>query len=78
MPETTLTKLSASQLQRAASLKQRIESLEKDLAQLLGAATNTTAAAAPRRRRRRMSAAARARISAAAKARWARVKAKKA
>jgi hypothetical protein len=78
MPETTLTNLSASQLQRAASLKQRIESLEKDLARLLGATTNTTAEAAPRRWRRRMSAAARARISAAAKARWARVKAKKA
>jgi hypothetical protein len=66
-----MTHLSASQLRRAADLKHKIESLEKQLTRLL---SGTAGAAAPRKRRK-MSAAGRARIAAAARARWAKVKA---
>jgi acyl-CoA reductase-like NAD-dependent aldehyde dehydrogenase len=62
--------LSASQLRRAADIKDTIESLQKKLAGLLGGTDN---AAAPRKRRK-MSAAGRARIAAAVRARWAKVK----
>ncbi len=57
--------LSVSDLRKAANLKERIEALEKELSQLLGSET------APRKRG--MSAAGRARIVAAQKARWAKV-----
>jgi hypothetical protein len=66
----TMMNLSASQLRRAADIKDKIESLQKKLARLLG---GTNDAAVPRKRRR-MSAAGRARIAAAARARWAKAK----
>ncbi len=66
----TMTNLSASQLRRAASIKHKIESLQKQLARLL---TSAAGAAAPRKRRK-MSAAGRRKIAAAARARWAKVK----
>jgi hypothetical protein len=65
--------LTSRQLRRAADVKDKIESLTKELTRLLG--TNETPAP---RKRRRMSAAGRARISAASKARWAAVNEKKA
>ena len=65
--------LSASQLRRAADIKDTIESLQKKLAGLLGGTDN---AAAPRKRRK-MSAAGRRRIAAAQRARWAKVKGRK-
>ena len=68
-----MTHLSASQLHRAADLKYKIESLQKQLTRLLG---STAGAAAPRKRRK-MSAAGRQRIAAAARARWAKVKGRK-
>jgi hypothetical protein len=68
-----MTHLSASQLRRAADIKDQIESLQKELARLLG---STDGAAAPRKRRK-MSAAGRRKIAAAAKARWAKIKGRK-
>lgn len=69
----TMTNLSASQLRRAAGIKQKIESLQKRLSRLLGGTDGT---AAPRKRRK-MSAAGRRKIAAAQKARWAKVKGRK-
>ena len=74
---TSLANLSAQQLRRAAAIKDQIESLEKELQRIFGAAETAEKPQAPRKKRRRMSAAGRARISAAAKARWAKIKAAK-
>jgi len=71
---TLLVKLTAQQLKRAAALKERIQKLEKDLTNLLGAAAPSAAKAAGPKKRH-MSASAKAKISAAAKARWAKIKA---
>ena len=60
--------LSASQLRRAADVKDQIESLETELSRLLGTAGRPVAP----RARRKLSAAARARIAAAQRARWAK------
>jgi hypothetical protein len=66
-----MTNLSASQLRRAADIKDKIESLQEQLTRLLGGADR---AAAPHKRRK-MSAAGRRKIAAAARARWAKAKA---
>ena len=71
----SIINLSVSQLRNAAELKGKIESLEKELHRILGADTKTTAPSAPKKKFT-MSAAAKAKISAAAKARWAKVKGK--
>ena len=68
--DNPLAKLSVQQLKRAVEIKQAIAALEQELGQLLGA-EQTVAALAPRSRKRKMSAAAKARISAAQTARWA-------
>jgi hypothetical protein len=68
-----ITNLSADQLRRLAGIKRKIESLQNRLTRLVDGAAGT---AAPRKRRR-MSAAGRARIAAAQRARWGRVKGKK-
>jgi hypothetical protein len=72
------TTLSASQLRRAATIKDQIESLQKEFSRLVGgqSAALLKSEATPKKRRK-MSAAARAKISEAAKARWAKVKAGK-
>jgi hypothetical protein len=72
----TLRDLTVAQLKKAAAIKERIEQLERDLTGILGIPEAMTVGGIVRRRRK-MSAAARAKISAAAKARWARVKAAK-
>ena len=72
----SLVNLSARELRRAANLKEKIQALEKELGKLLGAPAAEKPAAAPRKRRR-MSKKARALISAAQKARWAKLKAGK-
>lgn len=74
--DNLFTRLSVAQLRKAAAIKERIEQLEKDLTGILGIPEALTVGGAIRRRRK-MSAAARAKISAAAKARWAKVKARK-
>ena len=73
---SSITNLSPNQLRRAAALKEKIQSLEKELGQMLGS-TSQAVAQPVAKRKFKMSAAGRARISAAAKARWAKVKAKK-
>jgi hypothetical protein len=83
--------LSPAQLRRAADLKERIEKLTSELTSLLRSDSPTGAKRGPGRprkevplaftgvippkKRHRMSAQGRARIAAAAKARWAKVKA---
>ena len=73
MRDNPLLRLSVAQLKRAAAVKERIEQLEKELTGILGIPEALTVGGVVRRRRR-MSAAARAKISAAAKARWAKIK----
>ena len=73
---SSIINLSAQQLQRAAAIKEQIQSLEKELGRILDSSTKLVAVAAAPKKRRKMSVAGRARISAAAKARWAKVKAK--
>ena len=68
---SNLLSLTINQLRRAAKLKQQIEALNKKLASILGAPASTPAKAL---KKRGMSAAGRARVAAAQKARWAKVK----
>jgi len=63
-----ITNLSAQQLRQAADLQEKIAKLKTELGHLLG---GDSGAAAPRKRRK-MSAAGRARIAAAQRARWAK------
>ena len=72
----SITNLTSKQLRQAASIKDKIESLEKRIGKLLGSPSKPVAEAKPKRRRK-MSAAGRARIAAAQKARWAKLKGKK-
>ena len=76
---SSINHLSVHQLRQAADLKEKISALETELSQLLGstsqpAAVKPAAAPAPKRKGG-MSAAGKARIAAAQKARWAKVKA---
>jgi len=71
-----ITTLSPQQLRRAASLKEEIQKLEKELNQLVGVTVKPAAIPAPKKKFK-MSAAARAKIAAASKARWAKVKSTK-
>jgi hypothetical protein len=63
--------ITVAQLRKAVAIKEQIESLESELAGLLGASTSNGVRGRPSGRRT-MSPAARARISAAQKARWAK------
>lgn len=69
----SLASMTVSQLKKAVAIKERMEQLEKDLTSILGIPEPLTLGGMVRRRRT-MSAAARAKISAAAKARWAKVR----
>jgi len=71
---SSIINLSAQQLRRAAAIKEQIQSLENELGRILGSSPKPVVAVVPKKRRK-MSAAGRARISATAKARWAKVKA---
>jgi hypothetical protein len=74
-----ITNLSSSQLRKAADLKEKIAGLEKDLAALLGSsAPASTPTTKPAKKKGGMSAAGKAKIVAAQKLRWAKVKAAKA
>jgi hypothetical protein len=77
MNSNELLKLSAAKLKRMAALKAQIERLRSKL-ETLAANASSSAAGKKVRKRRKMSAAARRKISLAAKARWAKVKAAKA
>jgi hypothetical protein len=75
---SSITGLSSKDLSRAAALKERIEKLTRDLNRILGAEGSDTAtrgAGVARSGRRSMSPAARARIAAAMRKRWAKAKA---
>ena len=67
--------LTPTQLRKAADLKERIASLETELNQLLGSSATTAAKPA---KKKGMSAAGRAKVAAAQKARWAKINAAKA
>jgi hypothetical protein len=71
---SSITNLSVQQLRKAATLKERIQSLEKELNQVLGSAVISEAGPAPKKKKFKMSASAKAKISAAAKLRWAKIK----
>jgi hypothetical protein len=68
--------ISASQLRRAADIQDKIESLESELNKLLGGSSAATPNTTPPKRRK-MSAAAKAKIAAAQRARWAKFHAAK-
>ncbi len=72
---TNLQNLTVEQLRKVVAIKEVIERLEAQLASIAGG--NAPAAAPSKRRRRKMSAPAKARIAAAQRARWARVKGRK-
>jgi len=72
-----ITSLSPQQLRKAADIQERIQTLLAELNEVLGSPAESIATEAPkngRRKRRRMSAAGRAAIAAAARAKWARLK----
>jgi hypothetical protein len=66
-----MSSLSAEQLRRAAAIKDQIDELEGELGRILGGSGIKVTLG-----KRTMSASARARIAAAQRARWAKVKAK--
>ena len=70
------SRISSVQLKRAAAIREQIEQKERELTKLLGIPEKFTLGGVARQHRR-MSAAARAKISASAKARWAKIKAGK-
>ena len=73
----SIANLTPSQLRLAADLIEKIAALEKQLAQIQGAKA-APVAAKPAKKKGGISAAGKARISAAAKLRWAKIKAAKA
>jgi len=68
----SITNLTPQQLRRAANIQEKVLSLQKELSRLLGTAESSGAPASPKKRK--MSAAGRAAIAAAARARWAKIK----
>ena len=70
---SSINDLSVQQLRQAANLKEQIEALEKELSQLLGSTAETVAVKIPKKKGG-MSAAGRAKVAAAQKARWAKIK----
>ncbi len=76
---SNLLTLTVAQLRHAAAIKEKIASLEKELVTILGAPAVAVKlpAAKPVKKKGKMSAAGRARIVAAQKARWAKIKAAK-
>jgi len=73
---SSLINLTPKQLRHAASIKQKIESLQNRLMRILEASNSAFASDVAPKKRRKMSAAARRKISLAAKTRWAKAKAK--
>ncbi len=73
---SSILNLSPKQLRQAAVLKEKLAVLQKQLEQLTGE-SGRGSIAAPGRKKRKLSAAARAKIVAAQKRRWAKFKAAK-
>ena len=76
LPMSNLLSLSSAQLKRAAAIKDQIEDLNRELAGLLGSPA-TASKPAKGARKGGMSAAGRAAVAAAQRARWAKIKAAK-
>jgi hypothetical protein len=74
--KSSLMALSAQQLRRAAGIKEKIQALENELNQIIRLSDSLGDDTTPKLKRK-MSAAGRARIAAAQRARWAKVKATK-
>jgi hypothetical protein len=74
----SLTNLSPTQLRRAADIQERVLALQAELQEIVGAAAETTTPDEPKTKRKKFSAAARARMQQAQKARWAKIKGVKA
>jgi hypothetical protein len=77
---SSINNLSAKQLRQAAALKDKIDELENELSQLLGSSAKSVTVNAPvkgAKKKGGMSAAGRAAVAAAQRARWAKVKAGK-
>jgi hypothetical protein len=66
--------ITPTQLRRAADIQERIQSLQEELGQLLGGSGPAEPTTQAPKKRRKVSAAGRARIAAAARERWARIK----
>jgi hypothetical protein len=77
MTTNPLAELSLQQLQQAVAIREQIEDLQKELNGIVGGQPAAAKAAAPPRKKRRFSAGARAKLSAAMKARWATRKGKR-
>jgi len=75
-PMNSSFNLTSTQLKRAAAIKDKIASLENKLAKIIGK-LGPDAVAQPTKRKGGMSAAGRARVAAAQRARWAKIKAAK-
>jgi hypothetical protein len=71
-----ITTLSPAELRKAANIQEKIQELQKKLNQILGTTVESIPSEAPKITKRKMSAAGRAAIRAAQKARWAKIKAK--
>lgn len=71
----TLANLTVEQLKQAISIREKIDALTAQLADVMGGEMPVPFFKEPKKGRRKMSAAGRAKISAAAKARWAKAKA---
>jgi hypothetical protein len=69
-----ITDLTPKQLRQAADLQERIQSLQSELTNILGGEIPVPFSKGPRKKKRKMSAAGRAAVAAAARARWARIK----
>ena len=74
---SSIIQLSPKQLRQAAALKEKIVGLQKQLEQLSGSSAVSGGAPAHLRKKRKLSPAARAKIVAAQKARWAKYNAAK-
>jgi len=68
--------LTPQQLRKAANLQEKIQELQKKLNQILGTTVESAPEAPMKKGRRKMSAAGKAAIRAAQKARWAKIKSK--
>jgi hypothetical protein len=66
--------LTAKQLRKAADIQEKIQSLQKQLNQILGDELPASSEAAAAPKKRKFTAAARAKMRAAQRARWAKIK----
>jgi hypothetical protein len=71
---SNLFDLSSAQLIRAAAIKEKISALENELVSILGSPAPAAKPVVAPKKKRTMNAAGRARIKAAQKARWAKIK----